>query len=85
MKSRKYITLLLIILNITSLFAQKATEANRPQDTPVDFSKPENIVLFIVLPIIVVILYFIWRKHKKKDALEAENNSENTDNYKNRE
>lgn len=88
MKSIKNVTILFIILNASSLFAQKATEANRPQDTPVDFSKPENIVLFIVLPIIVIILYFIWRKHKKKDiqeALKEKNNWDKNDNYKNRE
>lgn len=88
MKLTKHIAVLLLMLYATSIFAQKATEANRPQDTPVDFSDPVNIVLFIVLPIIVIILYFIWRKHKKRDiqkAMEAKKNMERNENYKNRE
>lgn len=95
MNSLKIAFATFLLLNSSLLFAQKATEANRPQDTPLDFSKPENIVLFIVIPIVFVILYFVWRNLQKKDRLKAEEQKrkenlemgrvERTDNYKNRE
>ena len=47
-------------------YAQKPTEVPRAQDSPVDFSQPENIVLFVVLPIIIVALYFVWRRSQQK-------------------
>lgn len=48
-------------------YGQKPTEVPRQQDSPVDFSKTENIVLFIVLPIIIICLYFVWRRKKLND------------------
>ena len=75
--------------------AQKATEANRPQDSPVDFGNPTNVILLIVIPIAFFILYLIWRNVQKKDRLKAEEQMrkenlemgkvERTDKYKDRE
>ncbi|HZW76755.1 MAG TPA: hypothetical protein VFF21_00465 [Flavobacteriaceae bacterium] len=76
-------------------YAQKATEANRPQDSPVDFGNPTNVILLIVIPIAFFILYLIWRNVQKKDRLKAEEQMrkenlemgkvERTDKYKDRE
>ena len=57
---------ILFILS-NSLFAQQPTEAPKAQDSAVDFSQPVNIVLFIVLPLVLVILYFVWRRTKQND------------------
>lgn len=62
-------TVLLFILGSVG-FAQKPTSAPKAQDSPVDFSQPENIVLFIVLPIVIVILYFLWRRSKRQEKSE---------------
>jgi len=37
-------------------------------NSPIDLSQPADIILYIVLPIICVILYFIWRNKKKKKS-----------------
>ncbi|GHC51593.1 hypothetical protein SAMN05421855_102496 [Ulvibacter litoralis] len=35
-------------------------------NSPVDFSKPEDIVLFIALPLLIIVLFFVWRKKRRK-------------------
>jgi len=39
------------------------TNAN---NAPIDFSNPVDVVIFIILPVLVVLFYFIWRNKKKK-------------------
>ena len=39
---------------------------NPDDNKPVDMSDPFEVIVFIVLPIIIVILYFLWRRDKKK-------------------
>ncbi len=51
--------------------AQIPTEVPKPQDNPpVDFSDPANMILFIILPLIVILLFFIWRSKQRKDKVE---------------
>ncbi len=63
------ITLILITIGATA-FAQKPTQAPKAQNSSVDFSRPENIVLYVVLPIIFILLYFVWRRTKRRDKTE---------------
>ena len=49
------------------MYGQKPTVTPNPSDTPLDFSDPANIILFIVLPICAVVFYFMWRAQQKKD------------------
>ena len=58
-------TVLLFVLGSVG-YGQKPKQVPRAQDTSVDFSKPENIVLFVVLPILVIVLYFVWRRSKQQ-------------------
>lgn len=45
---------------------QLPTDLPNPDDnTPIDFSNPADIIIYVVLPIICVILYFIWRNSRK--------------------
>jgi len=45
---------------------QLPTHLPNPDDnTPIDFTNPADIVIYVILPIICVILYFIWRNAKK--------------------
>lgn len=70
MKNSKIIFTALLLAFSSVGYAQKATEANKPSDSPLDFSQPANIVLFIVLPVIIIILYFVWRRAKRNDSEE---------------
>ncbi|WP_066225699.1 adenylosuccinate synthetase [Formosa haliotis] len=36
-------------------------------NSPIDFSDPFNIIVFIILPIVAVVLYFYWKKTKHRD------------------
>jgi len=67
----KFIKLLLVCffgLLGTNVFSQIPTEVPKPQDnTPVDFSKPGNIIVFIVIPVVVILLVLIWRNKRRKD------------------
>lgn len=61
----------LLILLATPLFslAQIPTEVPKPQDnTPLNFSDPFEIIMFFILPIVFIVLFFIWRGKKKRDA-----------------
>ncbi|CDF79274.1 hypothetical protein BN863_15620 [Formosa agariphila KMM 3901] len=50
-----------------TLFAQLPLGTPNPDDNePLDFSDPFNIVVFIILPIVAVILYMVWRKNRRK-------------------
>jgi len=50
------------------LYAQKPTHSPNPQDnTPIDFNNLFDVIVFIVLPILMVIFYILWRKQVKKN------------------
>ncbi len=66
MKNQKYILFLILSLTLTGLYAQKPTEVPNPSDKPIDLTNPSDVIIFIVLPLIAVLLYFIWRGKQKK-------------------
>ena len=68
---------------MTVAYAQKPTVAPKPQDSHVDFSKPENIIIYIVLPIVFIVLYFIWRSNKRKEEQKELENLNNNQKDKN--
>jgi len=72
MKFKPYIFYIFLVLFSLKSFGQIPTEVPHPDNnTPVDFSKPADIIIYVVLPVIVIILYFVWqRKAKKKDEEE---------------
>ncbi len=39
---------------------------NNSNNAPINLSDPADVIIFIILPVICVILYFIWRHNKKK-------------------
>jgi heme/copper-type cytochrome/quinol oxidase subunit 2 len=69
MKNHKTMLSGTLFLLSTIAFAQIPTDVPKPQDNPpLDLTDPANIIIFIVLPLCVILLYFIWRgKQKKKD------------------
>jgi len=50
------------------LYAQKPTHSPNPQDnTPIDFNNLFDVIVFIVLPVLMIIFYILWRKQVKKN------------------
>ncbi|MBD0831525.1 adenylosuccinate synthetase [Aestuariibaculum sediminum] len=55
------------ILSLLNFYLQLPPGTQNPDDNaPLDFTDPFNVIIFIVLPIVAVVLYFVWRKQKKK-------------------
>ena len=65
MKSQKTVSLFVLLLVIGTLNAQIPTEVPKPSDKPIDITNPADIIIYIVLPLCVVLLFFIWRGRKK--------------------
>ena len=68
MKIVKHTYLQFLILVLISAFAygQKPTQAPNPQNySKVELNDWFNIIVFIILPIIILFLYLLWRKQVK--------------------
>ena len=51
-----------------SLVMQKSSFTPNPGDSgTVDLSRPFDLIVFVITPIVIVILYFLWKRAKKKD------------------
>ncbi|MFO7672133.1 MAG: adenylosuccinate synthetase [Lutibacter sp.] len=49
------------------IYGQRPTHSQNPQDnTPIDLNNLFDVIAFIVLPIVVIIFYFLWRKQVRK-------------------
>ncbi|TYB76283.1 adenylosuccinate synthetase [Bizionia myxarmorum] len=51
----------LIILQIPS-YSQKPGDSGT-----IDLTRPFDLIVFIILPIVFIILYFAWKRMKKRD------------------
>ncbi|WP_405604892.1 adenylosuccinate synthetase [Polaribacter sp. Asnod1-A03] len=48
-------------------FLQLPMGTPNPDDNkPLDTSDPFEVIVFMVLPVVVIILYFLWKKQKNK-------------------
>jgi hypothetical protein len=62
-----------ILLSYIGILAGLKASGQRPSlqpksgGDPVDFTDPKNIFLYIVMPIVIVILYFLYKREQKKD------------------
>tara|TARA_R110000850_G_scaffold80862_1_gene173490 strand:- start:33330 stop:33560 length:231 start_codon:yes stop_codon:yes gene_type:complete len=73
MKLLSYISLLLIS---TASFAQQPTHVPSPQNnSPIDLNNWFDIIVFIIIPVVLVVIYFLWRSQVRKDK-EAERQNE---------
>ncbi len=51
-----------------SLLLQLPIGTPNPDDnSPLDLTDPFEIIVFIVLPILMIVFYILWRRMKKKD------------------
>ncbi|MEP5254253.1 MAG: adenylosuccinate synthetase [Winogradskyella arenosi] len=47
------------------IFIQTPTAAPTPgSSSPIDFNSTFDIIVFIVLPILMIVFYFIWKQQK---------------------
>jgi heme/copper-type cytochrome/quinol oxidase subunit 2 len=48
------------------IYGQRPTHSQNPQNnTPIDLNNLFDVIVFVVLPIVVIIFYFLWRKQVK--------------------
>jgi len=67
MKNSKYISAILIFFLSIGLYAQKPTQVPKPSEEPIDLSNPADLIIYIILPLCVIILFFVyWMKRKKR-------------------
>jgi hypothetical protein len=64
-----------LLIPVTSIFhflvaksgLQIPKEVPHPDtNSPLDINNPADIIIYIVLPLVVIILYFLWRKKNRK-------------------
>lgn len=51
---------------ITTIIQAPSSTPNPGDSNQLDFSSPFDWIVFIILPIVLVILYFMYRNNKKK-------------------
>ncbi len=69
-----FTTLLFSFLSLVA-WAQTPTHIPREQIEPVDFfESTENIVFYIVIPIVIIALYIFWRRSLRKKRDEEQEN-----------
>lgn len=66
-----FFTAILFMASLVYAFGQKQQGIPQPRG-PIDLNDTSNIVIFIVLPIIVIILYFVWKRATKKRKEKAD-------------
>ena len=56
------------MLIILSILLQIPTHAPNPGDRgTIDLSEPFDLIVFVILPIVFIVLYMVWRRTKKRD------------------
>lgn len=41
---------------------------NPDDNSPIDLNSPFDLIVYIILPILMVVFYILWRKKKKEDG-----------------
>ncbi|MCH2489023.1 MAG: adenylosuccinate synthetase [Flavobacteriales bacterium] len=50
------------------LFFQIPKEVPHPDNnTPIDLTSWPDLIIYVIIPIVIVILFFIWRKRRMKN------------------
>lgn len=71
LKPSLVLTGMLSLLAYAPSFAQMQPDIPQPRG-PVDLSDTSNLIIFIILPALVIVLYFFWRRAIKKRKAERE-------------
>lgn len=69
---------IVLLFSYSLLSAQQPTHVPGPQtNSPIDLNNWFDIIVFIILPLVMIIVYFSWRRQVKRDK-DAERNKDNT-------
>ncbi|OBX24079.1 adenylosuccinate synthetase [Bizionia algoritergicola] len=56
------------MLNILLLLPQIPSQSQNPGESgTIDLSQPFDLIVYIILPIFFIIIYFLWKRMKKRD------------------
>ncbi|NNM22292.1 MAG: adenylosuccinate synthetase [Flavobacteriaceae bacterium] len=62
---------------MTGFLMQIPREVPHPDNnTPLDFSNPFDVLIYVVLPLILIVLYFTLRKRRRNDSDDSDQNEE---------
>ncbi len=68
----RIIATIIFLIQSLALLAQRPTHIPGNNEPVRFFESVGNIVLFIVLPVLVVVFYYLWRKRLRKEQEENE-------------
>ncbi|MAW95447.1 MULTISPECIES: adenylosuccinate synthetase [unclassified Leeuwenhoekiella] len=51
--------------NFFTIFQLPPGTQNPDDNIPVDFNEPFDLIVFVILPVVLIALYIIWRKKRK--------------------
>lgn len=75
----KLFTYLSTFLISAASFAQQPTHVPSPQNnSPIDLNNWFDVIVFIILPLVLVIFYFLWRAQVRKDKESERQKEENS-------
>ena len=63
-----------LVLLTRGMLAQTPTHVPRGREPLPFFESAENIILYIVLPVLIAVLYFLWKHRLKKQQQEKQKN-----------
>ncbi|MBJ7882815.1 adenylosuccinate synthetase [Gelidibacter salicanalis] len=56
-----------MLYSISSLIIQLPPGTRNPDDnSPLDFTNAFDVIVYIILPILLIIFYVLWRRSKKR-------------------
>ncbi|TXE05679.1 adenylosuccinate synthetase [Gelidibacter salicanalis] len=56
-----------MLIILYSLLIQLPQGTRNPDDnSPMDFSNPFDLIVYIILPILLIIFYILWRRSKRR-------------------
>lgn len=70
---KKILVALTVFLSVSlKALAQRPTHSANPESTPIDLSNGFDLVVFVILPLIIIVLFFVWRNKVRKDREDNE-------------
>jgi heme/copper-type cytochrome/quinol oxidase subunit 2 len=73
-------SIFILTLFSLSVFAQLPTHVPSPEAEPVNFTDSwSSIILYIVIPVFVIVMFFIWRFRNKKNAQRQKQQDKDTE------
>ncbi|MCG2462198.1 adenylosuccinate synthetase [Flavobacteriaceae bacterium F89] len=56
-----------MLYNLYILLLQLPIGTRNPDDIdPIDLTRPFDVIVYIILPVLLIVFYILWRKNKKK-------------------